>query len=218
MDLRPDWWAAKTGFAPLPEIERIVTVPRTNDSGEAQAIILNETDTTFSMPPQLMGTIMDKNPKLITHSGREKPYGYVDWWTQVLWFNNETAPFDNLGVRHAINHAINRDQIVAFGQDGAGTITELPFPRFPVLEKYFDAARPLLDRYPVNDFQPAKTEEIMTRTGYTRDREGMWAGADGKRIDATIYGFDFMDDYGSVLAEQLRKGGFDASFQAPCDA
>jgi peptide/nickel transport system substrate-binding protein len=42
-------------------------------------------------------------------------------------------------------------------------------------------------------------------------------GADGNHIDATIYGFDFMSDYGPILAEQLHTGGFDSSFQAPPD-
>ena len=37
-------------------------------------------------------------------------------------------------------------------------------------------------------------------------------------MDATIYGFDIMADYGAVLAKQLRNGGFGASFQAPSDA
>ena len=218
MDLRPDWWAAKTGFAPLPEIERIITVPRTDDSGQAQAIIIDELDTTFTLPPQLMGTILEQNPKIITHSARDKPYGYVDWWPQVLWINNEAEPFNDAEIRRAMNYSINRDQIVEIGQEGAGNITELPFPTFPVLQKYFDAAKPLLEKYPVNDFKPEMTDEIMTRKGYTRDGEGLWTGADGNRIDATIYGFDFMTDYAPVLAEQLRNGGFDASFQAPPDS
>ncbi len=58
----------------------------------------------------------------------------------------------------------------------------------------------------------------MTKKGYTRDAEQLWVDQSGKRIDATIYGFEIFADYGPVLAEQLRAGGFDASFQAPPDA
>ena len=217
MDLRPDWWAAKTGFAPLPEVERIVTVPRTDDQGQAQALITNDLDTTFSLPPQVVQVIVGQNEKVITHSGRDKPFGYVDWWPQVLWINNETPPFNDVEIRRAMNHSIDRQQLVDIGQDGAGMITELPFPEFPVLQKYFEAAKPLLEKYPVDDFNPARTEEIMTGKGYTRDGDGLWVGADGNRIDTTIYGFDFMGDYGPVLAEQLYNGGFEASFQAPPD-
>ncbi|MDQ5853016.1 MAG: ABC transporter substrate-binding protein [Chloroflexota bacterium] len=218
MDLRQDWWAAKTGFAPLPEVERIVTVPLSDDTGMAQAAINNELDSTFTLPPPLIKTVVDRNPKIITHSGREKPYGYVDWWPQSLWINCDAAPYNDVEVRRALNHAINRDQIIEIGQEGAGKITELPFPEFPSLTKYFEAAKPVLQQHPVNQYDPTKTEEIMTRKGYTRDGEGLWVGQDGNRIDATIWGFPFMADYGAVLAEQIRNGGFDSSFQAPPDS
>jgi peptide/nickel transport system substrate-binding protein len=134
MDLRKDWWAAKTGFAKLPAVERIISVPLPDDTGMAQAVINNELDTTFTLPPQLMKTVIDKNPKVITHTQREKPYGYVDWWPQSLWINCAAAPYDDPEVRRALNHAINRPQIVEIGQDGAGKTTELP--DIPIIQFY----------------------------------------------------------------------------------
>jgi peptide/nickel transport system substrate-binding protein len=86
-----------------------------------------------------------------------------------------------------------------------------------VLKKYFDAAKPALDKYPVEAYDLAKVDEIMTSKGFEKDGEGLWT-KDGNRPDATIYGFDIFADYGPVLAEQLRAAGFDASFQAPPDA
>jgi peptide/nickel transport system substrate-binding protein len=221
MDLRQDWWAAKTGFAELPTIKRIVVVPRSGDTGDtgmAQGVINNELDSTLDLRPPLMKTVLDQNPKVITHTGRDKPYGYTDWWPNSLWFNCQAEPWNDVEVRRAVNHAINRDQIVEIGYEGAGSGTVLPFPEFPSLEKYFKAAEPVLQKHPVSAYDPAKTEEIMTRKGFTKDAEGLWVGANGNRPDATIYGFDIFQDYGPVLAEQLRQAGFDASFQAPPDA
>jgi len=217
MDLRPDWWAAASGFAPLPAIERIVVVPRTDDTGMAQGIISNELDSTLDLRPPLMKTVIDQNEKVITHSGRDKPYGYTDWWPNSLWFNCEAEPWNDAEVRRAVNHAINRDQIVEIGYEGAGSGTLLPFPEFPSLQKYFDAAKPLLDKYPVAAYDLAKVDEIMTAKGFTKDGEGLWDKG-GTRPEATIYGFDIFADYGPVLAEQLRAAGFDASFQAPPDS
>ena len=93
----------------------------------------------------------------------------------------------------------------------------LPFPEFPVLQKYFDAAKPVLEKYPVEAYDLAKVDDIMMGKGFEKDGEGLWS-KDGTRPDATIYGFDIFADYGPVLAEQLRAAGFDASFQAPPDA
>ncbi len=218
MDLRKDWWAAKTGFAKLPDVERIISVPIPDDTGMAQAAINNELDTTFALSPQLMKTVIDKNPKIITHSGREKPYGYVDWWPQSLWINCMAPPYDDVEVRWAVNHAINRQQLIDIGQDGAGKIAELPFPEFPSLQKYFEAAKPLLQKYRVNDYDPSKTDAIMTKKGFTKDSEGLWAAKDGSRPDAKIYGFPFLADYGPILGEQLHNAGFDSGFEAPPDS
>ncbi len=218
MDLRKDWWAAKSGFAALPEVERIVVIPFADATTVAQEVISNEVDSSLDFRPPVMTTILDKNEKIITHTGRDKPYGYTDWWPNSLWLNCEVPPYNDVEVRHAVNHAIDRAQIVEIGYEGAGIPTELPFPQFPSLTKYIDAAKPLLEKYPVNAFDLSKTEEIMTKKGFTKNGDGLWVGADGNTLDATIYGFDIFADYGPVLAEQLRNGGFDSSFQAPPDA
>ena len=217
MDVREDWWAATSGFAALPEIKRIIVVPRTDDTGMAQGIINNELDSSLDLRPPLMQTVLAENEKVITHSGRDKPFGYTDWWPNSLFFNCMAEPWNDADVRRAVNHAINRAQVVEIGYEGAGAGTVLPFPEFPVLQKYFDAAKPVLEKYPVDAYDLAKVDEIMTGKGFEKDGEGLWSKG-GTRPDATIYGFEIFADYGPVLAEQLRAAGFDASFQAPPDA
>lgn len=217
-DVRPEWWAAKIGFAELPKVERIITVARTDDTVMAQAMINNEIDSSLDLRPPVMRTVVESNDKVITHTGRDAPYGYTDWWPNSLWFNCSEAPFNDAEIRMAVNHSINRAQIVEIGYEGAGTATDLPFPQFPSLQAYFDAAKPLLEQYPTENYDLAKTDEIMMAKGYTRDGEGLWVDASGARIDMPIYGFDIFADYGPVLAEQLRLGGFNASFEAPPDA
>jgi len=169
-DLRPDWWAAKTGFQQLPKVERLVTVPfpAGDATPAAQAMINNEIDTSLDLRPPVIKTVVEQNPKVITHTGRQAPYGYTDWWPNSLWFNDSEAPFDDTEIRQAINYAIDRKQIVEIGYEGAGEPTDLPFPAFPSLQKYFDAAKPLLEKYPTSAFDAAKTEEIMTKKGTPR--------------------------------------------------
>ncbi len=220
MDVRPDWWAVKTGFQQLPKPERIAVVPfPTGDATPAaQAMINNEIDTSLDLRPPVIKTVVEQNPKVITHTGRKPPYGYTDWWPNSLWFNCSIEPYNDPDIRMAVNYAIDRDQVIEIGYEGAGTTTDLPFPAFPSLQKYFDAAKPLLEKYPTSANDPSKTEEIMTGKGYTKNGDGLWVSQDGKTVNATIYGFDIFADYGPVLAEQLHNAGFDASFQAPPDA
>ncbi len=218
LNLRPDWWAAKISFAELPKVEWISTIPFANEAAAAQAAINNEIDSSLDLRPPMIKKVVESNTKIITHTGREKPYGYTDWWPNSLWFNCSEEPFNDSEIRHAINHAISREKIVAVAYEGSGKSTDLPFPEFPSLAQYFQAAKPLLEKYPTNDFDLGKTTQIMTTKGYTKNDQGLWTDAKGKQIDMPIAGFDIFSDYGPVLADQLREAGFNASFEAKPDS
>jgi len=221
MDRREDWWAIKAGLAQLPAPTRVLVVPFTDATSTAQQLINNELDSSLDLRPPVIKQVVESNPAMQTWTAREAPYGYVDWWPQSLFFNCALKPFDDVDIRRAINHTIDRQQLVDVGYEGAGTISELPFPNFPPLQKYLDACKPLLAKYPVNALDLNKTTEIMSGKGYKRIKskgDMLWADSSGKVIDCTIYGIqDLNNDYGAILAEQLRKGGFNASLQTPAD-
>ena len=99
----------------------------------------------------------------------------------------------------------------------AGDHTVLPFPYFPSLIKYTRNTGDLLHRHPVDSFDLARSAQIMTRKGWVKDGEGFWA-RDGARFKIVIDVFAFMMDFAPVLVEQLRQGGFDASFRQTSDA
>src|SRR5690606_33597621 len=125
-------------------------------------------------------------------------------------FNCSQAPFDNPQIRWAINHAIDRDQLVQFGYQGAGEKTLLPYPAFPALNRYTDSISELTQR--IDDYDPAKTEEIMTAEGWEKDGDGFWA-RDGERFPFIIFSLLLFQDIAPILVEQLRRAGFDASFR-----
>lgn len=218
MDLREDWWAVKAGLCDLPEVKRVLVVPFTDATSDAQQLINNELDSSLDLRPPVIKQVVEENPDMQTWTGRDKPYGYVDWWPQSLFFNCLKKPFNDPDIRRAINHCIDRQQLVDVGYEGAGTISELPFPNFPPLMKYLDACKPLLKKYPTDAHDLDAAEKIMTQKGYTKDSKGLWADSSGKELDCTIYGIqDLNNDIGAILAEQLRAGGFAASLQTPAD-
>jgi peptide/nickel transport system substrate-binding protein len=103
---------------------------------------------------------------------------------------------------------------VALG--GSGEITPLPFPRYKPLEPFFEAAKPLLEKYPTNEYNPEKAAALLEGQGYAKDGEGFWA-KDGERLQAIVSGWQVFTDIGPVIAEQLRQAGFDAEFVTPAD-
>lgn len=216
-DLRQDWWAAKIGFHDLPKVERIVYLPYFDENKRVQSLVTNEIDTSLDLRPTNIKAVLDANPKITTFAGRDVPYGYRDWWPISLGFNNMMEPFSDPEIRWAINYAIDRDQLVAIGYQGAGEITLLPFPGFTPLQKYQDAIADLLEKYPVATHDLAKTDEIMTAKGYTKDGDGFWT-KDGTRLSFTIEIFDIFQDIAPILTQQLRNAGFDVSFRMQSDS
>jgi peptide/nickel transport system substrate-binding protein len=210
-DRRDDWWAATSGFHPLPAPERIIVIPGTDETKMVQLAINNEIDMTIDLRPDNITAVTKANPKLTTWSGTKPPYGYRDWWPVSLGFNDMKPPFDDPDIRWAINYSINRDQLVSLGYKGAGETTLLPFPKFPALEKFLTTVDDLAA--PINVFDVNKTADIMQRKGYTKNGDKLWT-KDGKTISLVIScPSNLFQDIAPIVSQQLRVGGFDASFK-----
>ncbi len=215
MDLRDDWWAATTGFANLPAVERMIFIPFSDATRAVQQVVNNEIDS-CGLTATTIGQAVTQNPNIITHTGRDLPYGYVDWWPTSMWFNHEDGPFTSKEMRWAISYAIDREQMLDVALEGSGILTPLPFPRYAPLEPFFEAAQPLLEKYPTMEFNLEKSNALMEGQGYAKDSEGFWA-KDGARVPTSISGWQNMVDIGPVIAEQLRNAGFEAEFTTPAD-
>ena len=216
-DLREDWWAAKIGFQPMPKVERIIFLPAFDETKHAQMMINNEVDVSLNLSSENIQKVLELNPKVSTFSGHKPPFGYKDWWPTGLGFNDSEPPFDDPEIRWAISYAINRDDVVTYGLQGAGTATKVTFPEFPALMPYIDSIQDLLEQYDTNEFNPQKTVEIMERKGYTKDKEGFWVDSDGNRLKIEITTFSVLQSIAPPVVENLRRAGFDASYHMPAD-
>jgi peptide/nickel transport system substrate-binding protein len=217
-DLREDWWAAEIGFQELPKVQRLIFLPGMNEITMAQMEIANEIDLAFSMTPTNMKLIQAQNPAVITHSD-QPPFGFMDWWPIGLGFNTTIPPFDDPEIRWAMSYAIDRNELIQFAFSGFSSPANLPYPPYPGLLPYFDSISDLLAEYDPNEYNLAKSEEIMTAKGYAKDDEGFWA-KDGQRVSFQIITFPqhpSTTPVAPVVSEQLRRAGFDASFLLPAD-
>lgn len=216
IDRRDEWWGEKTGFGKMPEVERIIVAPYAGDTLMVQRVVNNEIDACLDLRANTIVEAVAGNPNIITHTLRELPMGYIDWWPTQIWFNHLEGPYTSKEVRWAVSYSIDRQQMLEVGLGGSGILTELPFPRYPALEPFFEAAAPLLEKYPTNEFNLEKAAALMEGQGYTKDGEGFWV-KDGERVPAQIGGWQVFTDIGPIIAEQLRRAGFEAEFSTPAD-
>jgi len=213
-DRRDDWWGAKTGFHALPAPLRMIFLPGYDEAKQVEMLINNEVDVALSMQLGNIKAAMDRNPKIASWSGKNPPYGYEDWWPTGLGFNDMKPPFNDPDIRHAINNVINRDEIVKIGYQGAGEANLVPYPGFPALQVYTKTISDVFQKYPVDDFNLDKSAKMMASKGYAKDQAGFWAKG-GTRLSIVVITFPVEQDVTPVVVQQLRKGGFDASFKMP---
>jgi peptide/nickel transport system substrate-binding protein len=157
-----------------------------------------------------------QNPAIITPTGREYPYGYMDWWPTSVCFNCDDGPYTAKELRWAVTHSINRQQILEVALGGSGIMSDLPFPYYPALMPYIEATQPLLEQYPTGEYNLEKAAALLEGQGYAKDGDGFWA-KDGERLAASVGGWQVFTDVGPIIAEQLRQGGFEAEFVTPAD-
>lgn len=222
LDLRDDWWAVDAGRMPKPAVKRVVVVNILNQPIDtvAQRLVNNEFDSSVDMRAQIIGNILQQNTDIQSWTGTESPYGYLDWWPNSLWMNDQLEPYSDVRVRKAISLAINRDLINEVLYEGAKIATVYPFPLYPNLQTFADSpeVKAEQDKYNPGAFDVDESAKLMEEAGFAKNGDGLWA-KDGKTLDTTIQAFESIHgDIAPVLAEMLRQAGFDSNVNFGTDA
>jgi len=209
----------------MPAVKRIVFVNIGGQVGQNMDIVVqrevnNEFDAILDVRSSVAKQLLDSNPKITSHTGKEPPYGYLDWWPNSLWMNTQLEPFNDVRVRKALALTVDRDKIDEIIYDGAKISTIYPFPLYPGLQKFVDTpeVKALVEKYNPREFNLDKSAQLMTEAGFTKNGDGLWE-KDGKTVNATIQGFEGIhSDIVPVLVEMLKAGGFDANVNFGSDA
>ena len=212
MDRRDDWWAAESGFHPLPVMERIVGIPFVNTDRGAQLIATNSADITMDFPTAaLIQNIIRQNPNVTTFSGDANPYGSLDWWESSLYFNMQSANIPEKDVRRAMDLAIDRERLIAVAYSGASEASRTPFPAYAPLQPYIELSEAAADKHGAAKYDPEGSVALMEGAGYHKDADGFWA-KDGKRVSYEVQVIPPKRAVGPVVIQLLRNSGFDVTF------
>ena len=94
-------------------------------------------------------------------------------------FNQRNPPFDDRRVRLAFAHLFNRERL----------IEKLFFNEYELINStYPGSSWGAGDTNPMIHFDPGKAAALLVDAGYKeRDRDGFLVGADGKRLEVTLY-------------------------------
>ena len=212
-----EWWACKTGFAELPQVERFIMLFMPDQQAQATALIRNEIDQTHDIRVDLIEKILQENPDATTWTGREGPYGMISWWPTSMYMNVTDKHLSNPDVRWAIDRYIDRDKLIDFAFNGNGQKSVWPFPIFSGLQASMDNLADLEAEYQQGLYDPADGDARLSAAGYTKDSEGYWADASGDRINCDIISLPHFSDSGPIIVEMLKQAGIESSFSQPPD-
>lgn len=213
---RSDWWGEKAGFLPLPKPERLVWVVDETEEVRVARAVDHRLDAMADVTTGAFESIKARNPDAISWL-EKKPYSWVDPCVRLLSFNHQVGPWGDKDIRWAVNHAINRKQVVDIAYEGSTTPARFFFPAYPSLDKLVDLldSRGLFRKYPVDKYDPELTARILESKGYKKD--GEFYQRDGKQLRVQI---DTISDIielrriAQVLVEQLQKVGINATLRA----
>ena len=209
-DRLPNWWGAETGFDDMPAPERVIWIAAPSEDTRAAMAVNNQLDATWIMSRSTFEIARERNPNIIGWTA-ELPYAYLDACPRDLRVNTKLAPTDDVVIRHAINDAIDRQQLIDVAFEGMTEPSYSTFPTYAPLAAFLARNEEIVKLVHSN---PDEIAPALEAAGYTKNADGLWVDASGNTIKIEMIVRSGETDQlkmAPVLVAQLRKAGFDAS-------
>jgi len=179
---RNDWWGSETGFHALPAPERLVFLAMGSEDLRAQGMLADEIDACSEMSMGTFEAVKAQKPEIIAWT-TDRPYGWVDPCPHYLIINTAGAPWDNVEMRQALVYAFDKERYVRVKSEGAGSPARWLFASYAKLDSFLDDNQDLLDQYA---YDLDKAIELIEANGYTKGSDGIYASADGQRLELDV--------------------------------
>lgn len=213
-DRRDDWWGAETGFKDLPAPRRLIWTWAGPEEARAALMADNGLDSLMDITKGTYEALVAQNPNVRAWLP-DLPYATLDPCPRSFEFNTTVAPWDTKEMRRAINHLIDRDQIVEIAYEGTTVPSRFMFPAYAPLNYYTDLleAAGVYEQYPLWAFDPDAAKAAIEGLGWTMGADGYYA-KDGEQLDMDITtheAFIEKQRIAAVLVEQFQAAGINAS-------
>ena len=209
-DRDDNWWGNKAGFKRLPEPHRLIWSTSGTEENRALMATRNELDSAHDMTLGAFEAIMAKNPKWEAWWD-DMPYSWLDPCARQMSINNTIEPWNDPEMRVALNHIIDRDEIVRVAYEGTTFASKSMFVQYAGMDRYINA---ICDAGLCNkmkgDVQSA--QKIIESKGWQKAGNGFYE-KDGKTLTFEIKTHEAYIEkrrIADVVVEQFRKAGIKA--------
>lgn len=171
-----DYWGG------APELDRIVSIPILEDFSARAAMIRDELDIDWVRSPEEKQLYLQvPGVELVTRPQLQ---------TLIYFLNPNIEPLDDVRVRRAIMHALNREEIrqVAFGDLAKVAHSVIP----PGTKGYIPA-------FEIYDYNPEKAKALLAEAGYP----------DGFTLKGTFFATSVQKTVWTLMQSQLKQVGID---------
>ena len=134
-----DWWGAAAGFQDLPAPAKLVWTAYGTEETRTAAMAKGDLDSLMNVGLGSFLALQQLNGNTIAWRS-ELPYAWVDPCSRNFDFNHTREPWGDPEMRMAINHAINRDQIIDIAYEGTSVASQTWLPAFASFDYYVGLA------------------------------------------------------------------------------
>lgn len=201
LERNPDYkWSPSTIANPgAPYIDGVTFQVIPDASTQLAALQAGEVDLIFINSPSHISKLKDtRGVELIETQLNSLVY---------LGFNGAKAPFDDVKVRQALSHAINKDEILQAALGGTGQVAFAPMaPTLPGFD-------PSLKEYELGyDLEQARA--LLAEAGFTAGADGLLS-KDGQPLNLVLLTFARApnEDVATLLQSQLKAVGVTVEIQ-----
>ena len=211
-DRNDDWWGAKTGVFNLPEPQRAIWVVTGNDQIRTTMAVNNEIDSIMDVTLGAFEAMQQQNDNIFAWV-EGMPFVWLDPCPRQLSFQNQRAPWDNADMRWAINHVIDRDEIIRVAYEGVTIPSRTLYVEYGGMFPFIDAIEDAGMTFSTTSDLDAATA-LLEANGYSNNDDGRWVDMDGNALTLEIQvheGFIEKRRITQNLVEQLQAFGIDAN-------
>ncbi len=139
MTKNENYWEVDERGEKLPYLDSVAVSVITDDNTQFQNFVVGKLDELFNIPTAQVETVIDTETMELKGEYRKfRLHTVPAMLTWYFGFNNRKAPFNDVNVRRAFNHAVDRASIVRFTLNNAPYapathgLTPPVFPDYPI--------------------------------------------------------------------------------------